>query len=102
MGIPNRNRIPLLQQLTGALEKVHDKTRHYYNPFNSVFSLTQATKGTELENKLIETQSRMIVGDIPMSDWGKMVKEYMDNGGTQITNEINTALKEANLTGTWE
>jgi putative aldouronate transport system substrate-binding protein len=93
---------PNLRELTGALEKMHDETKHYYNPFNGVFSPTQATKGTELENKLLATQTRMIVGDIPMSDWNKMVEEYMDNGGTQLTNEINSALKEAKLTGYWQ
>src|SRR5690606_4231119 len=72
-GYSRSYKIPKLQHLTAALEKMHDETVHYYNPFNGVFSMTQASKGTELENKLIETQTRMIVGDIPMSDWDKMV-----------------------------
>lgn len=101
-GFSRSYRLSGMRALTGALEQMHDETSHYYNPFNAAFSHTQAAKGTELENKLIDTQTRMIVGDMPMEAWDAMVQDYMDNGGAKIGEEVNEALRKTNVTGMWK
>jgi putative aldouronate transport system substrate-binding protein len=69
------------------------------NPINSVFSETRATKDTELSKFLYTEQTKMIFGEKPVSDWDKMVQEWMDKGGAQVIKEVNDALKEAGYSG---
>ncbi|PYI57406.1 extracellular solute-binding protein [Paenibacillus flagellatus] len=95
-------KVPLLQEIAAKAEKMHAEQKHYMNPGASVFSETRASKGSELDKKLYEEQTRMIVGDKPVSDWDKMVKEYMDNGGAQIIKEVNDAMKAENVKGEWK
>jgi putative aldouronate transport system substrate-binding protein len=91
--------VPLLRDVAAQFEEMHKNIKHYVNPINSVFSETRATKDTELSKFLYTEQTKMIFGEKPVSDWDKMVQEWMDKGGAQVIKEVNDALKEAGYSG---
>ncbi|GIP40899.1 lipoprotein LipO [Paenibacillus sp. J31TS4] len=93
---------PLLVNVAQQFEKLHKETKHYFNPVNSVFSETKQSKDSDLNKMLYDEQTKMIVGQRPLSDWDKMVKDYMDKGGAQIIKEVNDAMKEAGVEGRWK
>lgn len=90
--------VELLRKLAGELENMHNETKHYINPMNAVFSETRASKGSDLDKFLFTEQTKMIVGERPISDWDKMVQEWMDKGGAQIIKEANEGMKENGYT----
>lgn len=90
--------VELLRKLAAELETMHSETKHYINPMNAVFSETRSAKGSELDKFLFTEQTKMIVGERPISDWDKMVQEWMDKGGAQIIKEANEGMKENGYT----
>lgn len=91
--------VPLLRDVAAQFEVMHKNMKHYFNPVNAVFSETRATKDSELSKFLYTEQTKMIFGEKPISDWDKMVKDWMDKGGAQVIKEVNDALKESGYTG---
>jgi putative aldouronate transport system substrate-binding protein len=93
---------PQLVSLVEDLEKVHSEYKHYINPIYQVNSPTYFEKAGELYNKLTETQSKMITGAVPISDWDKMVDEFLKNGGEQIIKEVNEGIKQKGYERSWK
>ncbi|MCF6409985.1 extracellular solute-binding protein [Pseudalkalibacillus salsuginis] len=85
-----------LSSLVADLEKMHSDTKHYVNPINGIVSETAQQKGGELNQLLINEQTKMIVGQRPISDWDKMVEEYMQKGGAKIIEEYNKQINDKN------
>ena len=42
----------------------------------------------------MDEQVKMIAGTRPVSDWDKLVQEYLDKGGAQVIQEYNANIKE--------
>ena len=84
---------PQLREYTAGLEKLHEEVKHYVNPIHFAYSETKNTKNTELTLYILGEQSKMIVGERPISDWDKVVQEWMDRGGAQMIREVNESLK---------
>jgi putative aldouronate transport system substrate-binding protein len=94
--------IPQMQDLTANLEKVQRDYKHYVNPIYQASSTVYFQKATDLFNKLIDTNTKMITGDIPISDWDKMVQDFMKNGGADMIKDVNDGIKKAGYQPTWK
>ncbi|MNB71290.1 Lipoprotein LipO precursor [compost metagenome] len=91
---------PLYKPLVKELEQQYQDFEQYADPSNSGFSATlNSGKGTDAMNKVTDTQVKMIMGDTPLSDWDKMVDEFMKSGGSDIIKEMNDSLKGKELIG---
>jgi len=44
----------------------------------------------------------MVVGQRPISDWDKMVEEWMAKGGKQAIDEVNKELNDMKIKGEWK
>jgi putative aldouronate transport system substrate-binding protein len=47
---------------------------------------------------LMNEQTKMIVGQRPITDWDAVVNEYLSRGGSQIIEEYNAVFKERGYT----
>jgi hypothetical protein len=43
----------------------------------------------------------MIMGNEPIADWDKAVKEFLDKGGQAAIDEVNQLLTKSKITGEW-
>ncbi|GGE26338.1 hypothetical protein GCM10011571_30670 [Marinithermofilum abyssi] len=90
------------RSLAQQLEQMHKKTRHYVNPIHQVYSPTSAQKGFELNLKLVDEQAKMITGKRPLSDWDALVREWLQNGGQRIIDEVNADMKRKHIKPGWK
>ena len=94
--------VPQLAALVADLEKVHVDYKHYINPIYQASSTVYFQKAPDLYNKLIDWQTKMISGDVPISDWDKMVDEFMKNGGAEMIKDVNEGIKKAGYQPSWK
>ncbi|WP_409342282.1 extracellular solute-binding protein [Paenibacillus sp. MBLB4367] len=75
------------------------KTPGKLNPVTIVQSDSPAytKKSTELGDFLKDEKTKMIVGQKPISDWDKMVSDYMAKGGKDVIDEVNKLIKDRGL-----
>lgn len=91
---------PLYKPLVKQLEQQYQEYKQYIDPSFFGYSPTMNSgKGTDAINKVTDTQVKMIMGDTPLSDWDKMVQEFLKNGGSDIIKEMNDSLKGKKLIG---
>ncbi len=90
---------PVVKELAEKLENMHKNTKHFINPIYQIFSDTYISKGSELDMFLYEEQTKMIFGQRPISDWGKMVQEWKDKGGDKLIQEVNESMKANGVKG---
>ena len=90
------------RKLAKELEEMHASIKHYQNPIHQVYSKTFVEKGQEITEKLLNEQARMITGDLPLSEWDRLVKEYLDSGGAQIIEEVNREIQKNNIQPGWK
>lgn len=83
-----------LVDLVAAIETMYKDIKLYINPINGLESLTDNSKGAELRKYVMDEQVKMIAGTRPVSDWDKLVQEYLDKGGAQVIQEYNANIKE--------
>lgn len=95
-------KIPQLGDLTKNISEMHQGIQHYSSPVLGLVSETEMKKGEDLNQLLEQYQVKMIAGELPISEWDKMVEEYMNKGGKEIIEEYNQQIEENNLAGTWE
>lgn len=74
----------------------------YVNPLNRIHPLTFMEKKTELNQYITDETTKMVVGQRPISDWDKMVEEWMAKGGKQAIDEVNKELTDMKLKGEWK
>lgn len=94
--------VPQLIDLVKGFSEMHAGMEHYSDPTLGLISEVEMQKGTDLEQIIVNNQSKMIGGEIPISDWDKMVEEYLSKGGQEVIDEYNEGIKENNLEGGWE
>ncbi|MVO98641.1 extracellular solute-binding protein [Paenibacillus lutrae] len=82
-----------LVDLVKGIEDMYKKTKLYANPINGLESAADVSKGPELKKYVMNEQVKMIAGNRPVSDWDKLVQEYMDRGGKEIVKEYNANIK---------
>lgn len=82
-----------LVDLVAGIENMYKGIKLYTNPTNGLESPTEVGKGAELKKNLMNEQVKMIAGNRPVSDWDKIVQDYMKNGGEQIIKEYNEQIK---------
>ncbi|VTR62385.1 Uncharacterised protein [Actinobacillus pleuropneumoniae] len=80
--------------LVAAIETMYKDIKLYINPINGLESPTDNSKGAELRKYAMDEQVKMIAGTRPVSDWDKLVQEYLDKGGAQVIQEYNANIKE--------
>lgn len=66
-----------------------------YDPTTGYVSKTQASKGATLGQKQLDTLTAIVLGRKPLSDWDQFVKEWKQQGGDQITRELEQAMQQA-------
>lgn len=77
-------------------------TKFYIDPVNRIHSDVLAAKGSELSVLIQEWQTKMIVGQEPISNWSKMVDEYMKKGGKEVIDDVNKILQSTGIKGEWK
>ncbi|WP_159886973.1 extracellular solute-binding protein [Paenibacillus puerhi] len=82
-----------LVDLVKGIEEMYKTTKLYANPINGLDSPADVAKGAELKKYVMNEQVKMIAGNRPVSDWDKLVQEYMDKGGADIVKEYNANIK---------
>lgn len=73
----------------------------YISPLYSIHSDLYDTKFWELMSKLLDEQTKMIVGNSSMDNWDKMVDNFLKSGGQDIIDEVNQKLQEAGAEPTY-
>jgi putative aldouronate transport system substrate-binding protein len=89
----NQYQTKQLVDLVAGLEEMFKHTKLYANPIFGLESPADNEKGDELKKYVMNEQVKMIAGQRPVSDWDKLVQEYMDKGGAQIIKEYNAGIK---------
>jgi len=77
-------------------------TKFYLDPTNRIHSDVYYAKASELNKAVTDYQTRMIVGNSPLSDWDKMVDEYMKKGGKEVIDDVNKQLQASGISGEWK
>ncbi|MFK7691847.1 extracellular solute-binding protein [Paenibacillus sp. HJGM_3] len=77
-------------------------TKFYIDPVNRIHSEVLAAKGSELLALTQEWQTKMIVGQEPISNWSKMVDEYMKKGGKEVIDDVNKQLQATGVKPEWK
>lgn len=98
----NSYKTPQLIDLVKKYSEMHEGIQHYADPTAGLISETDMNKGADLSQILTNAQSKMIGGDMSISDWNKMVEEYLSKGGQEVIDEYNEAIKENSREGIWE
>ncbi|HEY4553281.1 MAG TPA: extracellular solute-binding protein [Bacillaceae bacterium] len=83
-----------MKNLVDSLQDMFESNKLYVNPIHGVVSKTDQEKGTDLMQFLMNEQAKMIAGQRPISDWDKLVDEYLKRGGEAIIKETNEGIKE--------
>ncbi|WP_062106847.1 extracellular solute-binding protein [Bacillus niameyensis] len=92
-----------MKDLVDDLQQMFESNKMYVNPSNGVMSKTDQEKGLDLTQFLMNEQAKMIAGQRPISDWDKLVEEYMNRGGADIIKEMNEGIKSKGYTEkTWK
>ncbi|MEI4768451.1 extracellular solute-binding protein [Psychrobacillus sp. FJAT-51614] len=91
-------KLPELKEMTTSLQAMFESNPLYVDPSYGVLSPTNQEKGTDLMQFLINEQSKMIAGQRPISDWDKLVDEYLAKGGEAIIKEVNEGIKAKGYT----
>lgn len=95
---PNAYAVPQLKEATQQLVDINKKFKLYYPPHVGIISPAEREVGAELQQFLMNEQTKMITGNRPISDWDAVVKEYMDRGGSKIIAEYNAEIKARGYT----
>jgi len=90
--------VPQLVEATQQLVDINKKYKLYYQPTVGIISPTQTELGAELDQLLMNEQTKMITGNRPVSDWDALVKEYLERGGAKIIEEYNAEIKARGYT----
>lgn len=89
---------PKLVDVTEQLVKINEEYPLYFQPTVGVISETEGKLGAELQQFLMNEQTKMIAGNRPISDWDAMVHEYLSRGGQQIIDEYNEQIQARGYT----
>ncbi|QHT61360.1 extracellular solute-binding protein [Paenibacillus lycopersici] len=74
----------------------------YIDPTFSIYSEKYNLKFWELYTKIADEETKIILGQTPMSDWDKIVQDYLKAGGQDMIDEVNAKIKEVGVEGTWK
>lgn len=87
-----------MKELVDSLQEMFEANKLYVNPNNGVISKTDQEKGTDLMQFIMNEQAKMIAGQRPITEWDKLVEEYLKRGGDAIIKEINEGIKAKGYT----
>ncbi|MBP1966577.1 extracellular solute-binding protein [Paenibacillus aceris] len=76
--------------------------KFYVDPTSRIISPILMEKNADLAKYITDETTKMIFGQRPLTDWDKMVQEYMAKGGKEMIDEVNKALKAGNIQGEWK
>lgn len=93
---------PLAKSYAAETVEQLKNTKFYLNPVFRIYSEKLMAKESELKKGLIEWQTKMIVGKESISNWNKMVDEYLAKGGKEVIDDVNRLLQEKNIQGEWK
>jgi putative aldouronate transport system substrate-binding protein len=93
---------PFTQKYISSQVELLKNTKFYIDPVNRISSEVLMAKGSELDKILLEWQTKMIVGQEQVSNWDKMVDEYLKKGGKEVIDDVNKLLQAGKITGEWK
>ncbi|WP_249365511.1 extracellular solute-binding protein [Cytobacillus citreus] len=82
-----------MKNLIDSLQNMFESNKLYVNPSNGIISKAEQEMGIDLMQFVINEQAKMIAGQRPISDWDKLVQEYLKRGGDKIIKEMNEGIK---------
>ncbi|MDI4644998.1 extracellular solute-binding protein [Cohnella hashimotonis] len=91
---------PILKEYVKQLESEYANYEEYVDPQYMGYSETlNSNKGADAILKVADAQVKMIMGELPLTSWDKMVDDFMKSGGTDIIKEMNESLQGRTLIG---
>lgn len=99
---PKMAKTPAEQAFQQSLADMLHSSKFYVNPTGRIISPILMEKSGELQEYITTETTKMIFGERPLSDWDKMVQEYMDKGGKDMIDEVNKALEANKIQGEWK
>jgi len=96
-----QNPINFIRIVNSTVELLKN-TKFYINPVDRIHSEVLTAKESELNLIAQEWQTKMIVGQEPVSNWSKMVDEYMKKGGKEMIDDVNKVLDSSGIKGEWK
>ena len=85
-------------ELTKSLKEQSFKVAMEGEPYADLsvglYSPTNAEKGKELGQYLLDETNKIVTGQRPLDDYDKIIQEWKDRGGEQIIQEMNEAYKK--------
>lgn len=99
---PKMAKTPEEQAFQQSLADLLHGSKFYVNPTSRIISPILMEKFKELHEYVSGETTKMIFGERPLSDWDKMVQEYMDKGGKDMIDEVNKTLEANKIQGEWK
>ncbi|MGO4695367.1 extracellular solute-binding protein [Paenibacillus sp. 2TAB26] len=93
---------PFIQRFVNSTVELLKNTKFYINPLDRIHSEVLTAKESELNLIAQEWQTKMIVGQEPVTNWSKMVDEYMKKGGKEMIDDVNKILDSSGIKGEWK
>lgn len=85
-----------------AFMELYSPMEFYVNPVNRIHPPMYMERKSELNQYVVDEMTKMITGQRPVSDWDKMVQEYMAKGGQEVIDEVNADLQKLGIEGSWQ
>jgi putative aldouronate transport system substrate-binding protein len=101
LGLDQQYSIPQLNAAIKSIVDVHSNSDTYLDPFFFVNDPDYESKwyaADGFENRMITEQVKMIVGQRPISDWDKVVKEWEDAGAKELYERMAKNIADAGIT----
>ncbi|CAN7737379.1 extracellular solute-binding protein [Paenibacillus sp. LjRoot56] len=95
-------KIPEYAKFQQSLADMLHNMKFYINPTSRIISPILMEKNATLAKYITDETTKMIFGQRPLTDWDKMVQEYMAKGGKEMITEVNKSLQAGNIQGEWK
>lgn len=93
---------PLQKIVNAQMENNAKRFPTYLNPSHRLQSDTYNDHWSALNQLAIDWHTKMIVGQAELDDWDVMVQDFMNYGGKQLIDDVNRAMKQADVRGEWK
>lgn len=103
LNLPSTATDPIQKALFQSAQDIVSKYKFYIDPSNRINSPIYNKKFWDIYSVASDAQTKMIVGQLPISQWDQaVVKAWMDKGGKQIVDDVNQRIKAKGLKGEWK
>ncbi|GHH99949.1 extracellular solute-binding protein [Neobacillus kokaensis] len=97
-----QSKSPEAKEFNKIMYGMLSKSNFYISPVGRIHSDVYNNKMAELTEYASNELTKMIVGQRPISDWDKYVNEFLDKGGKEVIDDVNSLIEESKIEGEWK